>query len=220
MILPFPLLKGVEGKKTDDEEELQFYDISQLGSKLFTALNSCFSLRDPPRAARSLRSIVPVYEVGSYLASKCYSLEDLKRIDSSVFTLAADVEELLRSTYPSGFGFVVCRLKPNLVGEEYEPFAYSHYIDGNELFVPTKHFHKHEESHKKPALTLLLKGLQDLLGQENLFKVVHLHLTISMAEKVQSSPFLEVQEQGRIVLLSQWKFFQPVHHFLEPLEEQ
>jgi hypothetical protein len=149
MILPFPL----RHKDPTDEEELEFYDISSLGETLFRALNAVFIDTSPPRQMKSKsrsRAAAPqtlaVHEVGSYLASKCYSIDDLKRIDASVFTLASDVETLLRSEYPTGFGFVVCKLKQSLAGEKYEPFAYSHYLpEGREetLFIPTKHFHKH-----------------------------------------------------------------------------
>jgi hypothetical protein len=150
MILPFPTVDGFEG------EQLEFHDISKIDG-LFSNLHSAFY--DPSlRNARSKHledecdgmdtdgKCLEVHDVGSYLASKCYSIKDLKRIDSSVFRLSSGVEALLRKEYPTGFGFVVCKLKENPKGEKYEPFAYSHRIPegkGNELFIPTKHYHQH-----------------------------------------------------------------------------
>jgi hypothetical protein len=86
----------------------------------------------------------------------CYTLEDLDRVDRSVFELSAGARTLLTKEYPANFGFLICKLKmtpAHSTSHKYEPFAYSHCLHQSSnprtgltrqmLFLPTKHYHPH-----------------------------------------------------------------------------
>jgi hypothetical protein len=90
---------------------------------------------------------LPVQIVGPYQASIVPSIEDLDRLDPTVFQMSAELHNLLTSTYAFGanhapIGFVCCVLRAGK--HAYEPIAYSHDITEGSLFVPTKHFHSGE----------------------------------------------------------------------------
>lgn len=92
------------------------------------------------------RSLLAVTKCGGYQVSYAPTLDDLKRIDTSVFTLPADIEQVLRQHYANGFGFVVCMFQQ---GEtKGHPIAYTHALlpDGR-IFIPTRHEHGQEHSH-------------------------------------------------------------------------
>lgn len=82
-------------------------------------------------------------DVGSYKASIVPSLDDFERIDRDVFTLSPKIFEFLKRLYPEGYSFLVCQLEQN---RAYHPFAYQHgTLPNGRLFIPTIHFHQHEE---------------------------------------------------------------------------
>lgn len=85
---------------------------------------------------------LPVFEHGSYLVSLAQTIEDLHRLNSSVFQLPPDIDTFFAKHYTREFGYLCCVLKP---GEKtYEPLAYSHRLHSNgKLFVPTLHYHNH-----------------------------------------------------------------------------
>lgn len=86
------------------------------------------------------RSSLVVYDVGSYKVSLAHSLEDLKRVDTSVFELSKGLDETLKKHYSNPiFGFIICKLAEG--NEKYHPFAYSHNIAGGKVFMPTRHYH-------------------------------------------------------------------------------
>jgi len=148
MILPFPLVDGIP-----EDLQVTLYDISSISKERFLeALNKMFQKKVfegakgfNPRGM--LSKALPVFEVGSYLVTKCFSIDDLSRVDESVFVLSSGVKTLLEANYSAGFGFLVCKLKQTAASEssfQYEPFAYSHCLSeasANCLFLPTKHFH-------------------------------------------------------------------------------
>lgn len=86
------------------------------------------------------RSTLVVYDVGSYKVSLAHSLNDLKRVDVSVFELSKGLEEMLKTHYSNPvFGFIICKLAEGK--EKYHPFAYSHNIASEKVFIPTRHYH-------------------------------------------------------------------------------
>lgn len=88
----------------------------------------------------SKRSLLEVYDVGSYKVSLAHSLQDLQRVDSSVFELSKGLEEMLKKYYSNQvFGFIICKLVNGK--EKYHPFAYSHNISNEKIFIPTRHYH-------------------------------------------------------------------------------
>jgi hypothetical protein len=130
MILPIP-----------NPKSLKFIDLSNY-SDIFDDCLKCFGpLRNTFSAnlSNSKNNYLKVFDVGSYSVSIVYSLDDLYKIDKSVFNIDMNCVKLLKNTYgKTKFGFIVCKLK---TGEnKYHPLAYSHNI-GNKVLVPTKHYH-------------------------------------------------------------------------------
>ena len=93
-------------------------------------------------ATRSIASILPVFDYGSYKVSIAPSLEDLFRLDTTVFDLPDGIEDFFATHYNKEFGYLCCKLKPGK--QEYEPVCYSHTLHSSgKLFVPTLHYHVH-----------------------------------------------------------------------------
>lgn len=138
MILPVP-----------HPSTVQFIDLSNY-KHLFTDLDEVFYKTES--TLRSTNSLyfstdsdkLQVFNVGSYKVSLALGLNDLTRVDKSVFSLSSGCYDLLKSSYDSTFGFIICKLAKGL--ENYHPFAYSHQmIKPGQLFIPTKHYHDHKK---------------------------------------------------------------------------
>jgi hypothetical protein len=115
-----------------------FKDMSKaFRSKVASVSNSysySYSTNSVPRT-------LEVFNVGSYKVSLAKNLGELKLVDSRVFKLSDGCEDMLKD-YPSGFGFIICKLGSGL--EKYHPFGYSHdIVNKSSIFVPTKHYHSH-----------------------------------------------------------------------------
>lgn len=81
-----------------------------------------------------------VYDIGSYKVSLAKSLEELKRVNTNVFVLSKGLDEILKKHYSNSiFGFIICKLAEG--NEKYHPFAYSHEISQEKVFIPTRHYH-------------------------------------------------------------------------------
>jgi hypothetical protein len=94
-----------------------------------------------PSASKS-RPHLAVQSHGSYEVVLVPSMDELDRVPPSFATLTPQVIEFLRSNYPAGFGVILCRLCAGVA--TYEPFAYSHALESDRLFLPTKHYHSHD----------------------------------------------------------------------------
>lgn len=136
MILPVP-----------NPESIELLDLSNY-PKFFEDCEACF-FRLPTRsirsayAERSHASPLPVFQVGSYLASIVPSLYDFSRVNTDVFDYGDDLICILEQNYREGFGFILCVLKKG--NHTYHPFAYTHsMISPNRLFIPTRHYHPGE----------------------------------------------------------------------------
>eukprot|EP00494_Astrolonche_serrata_P013546 UN13668 len=89
---------------------------------------------------RSMMNSLEVITVGSYKCSIAPSIEDIKRANKDVFTLPANIENLLKKHYEGkSFSFFICKLTKN--GEQH-PLGYVHnLLRKDTLFVPTRHDH-------------------------------------------------------------------------------
>lgn len=106
-------------------------------------LNDRFSLRATASFDMPLQSPLPVYSVGSYLASIVPSIGEFHRLDKRQFVVSAELIDLLATKYESEFGFILCKLKQG--NHSYHPFAYLHEKHSSGLlFIPTFHYHPHE----------------------------------------------------------------------------
>lgn len=80
---------------------------------------------------------------GSYEVALVPSLYEFHRIPGTFVVLSQAVKHFLFNNYPPDWGVLLCKLKKGV--SDYEPFAYSHDIHDNVLFLPTKHYHINEK---------------------------------------------------------------------------
>jgi hypothetical protein len=139
MILPVP-----------NPESIELLDLSKY-SKFFEDCESCFIKLPTLSLTRSFHpeyayaSILPVVQVGSYLASIVPSFDDFVRIDRSIFDIDDNLLPMLAKHYREGFGFILCVLDEG--SHTYHPFAYTHKMkEPNRLFIPTRHYHPGESN--------------------------------------------------------------------------
>jgi hypothetical protein len=93
-------------------------------------------------ASASPRDMLEVFHHGSYLVSIAPQLEDLMRLDMSLFEMTPELMQFFGSHYTPEFSYLCCVLKEGT--QEYEPLCYSHPIhSSSKLFVPTLHYHNH-----------------------------------------------------------------------------
>lgn len=144
MILPVPHPSSVE-----------LIDLSHYPS-FFQDCEKNFVKYRPPHlyASRSLtaslnyseRPPLPIFNVGSYIASIVPSVYDFDRLNPYMFPVSSDLRATLQQEYTSEFGFICCRLKQGR--HTYHPFAYSHAKhSGGLMFLPTFHYHPHNSSY-------------------------------------------------------------------------
>lgn len=145
MILPVPFVDSIrlhEGITKWNEKVKGFFDVC----------SDCFSVRNGGRRSRGFSSeFVPhaagniaVLDYGNFNVSIVRNVDDMTRLDSLFgVNVSPTTMEVLRRYYSKGWGFLVCKLKPEET--EYHPIAYSHQIHGNAMFVPTRHQHGGDE---------------------------------------------------------------------------
>ena len=87
----------------------------------------------------SVSKYIPVQRVGGYRCSIAPTLDHIKNIDPALFVLPIDTEALLRSKYPTGFGFILCVFMGTVKAHS---IAYIHErLPSGLLFIPTMHEH-------------------------------------------------------------------------------
>ena len=138
MILPVPNIGSIE-LHTIKYKKL-FTHLRESVSKMYQPSSNALLERSVSRSCVS--SVLPVFEHGSYLVSIVPRLEDLSRLDMSVFNFSPNLYTFFAKHYSPEFGYLCCKL--NEGKQDYEPICYSHDIHSNErLFVPTLHYHNH-----------------------------------------------------------------------------
>jgi hypothetical protein len=144
MILPFPGPDGIQLHKI--KYKALFDDLSKSVYKPPTRSWS-YDMNITRSCATASLEYIPVISHGSYLVSIAGSLEDLTRINPTVFHLPPDLLPFFAQHYNSEFGYLVCKLKEGK--HEYEPLCYSHpLLSTGKLFVPTLHYHDHGDGAK------------------------------------------------------------------------
>lgn len=160
MILPFP------------ESKCEFVSLDGYPT-LFDDLKSVWPT--PKGGSRGLSfgvgdlSSKPVQrvEVGSYTAS-CVSLGELEAMneeDAKFYVVSPSTLQFVRSHYPRGFHFVLCKLHKE---KTYHPFAYTHgLMEDGHLFVPTMHYHADDRPrfHKLPNFKSWNRGGEHVYGK-------------------------------------------------------
>ena len=134
MILPVPCAESVVFEKVPKE-------IFQQASWSFPTTPK-WSLHDESSYysySKGKTNPIIIQSHGSYDVAVVPSKKDFGSIPETFVTLSEEVKRFLMSNYDYSYGFLLCKLKAGIV--DYEPFAYSHEIKDNTLFLPTKHFH-------------------------------------------------------------------------------
>ena len=140
MILPFPNSKSLHLHKI--RYKAMFDDLAKSVFQPPARSYGFYQLTATASLSRSIHEYIPVISHGSYLVSIAETLEDLKRMNPTVFDLPPDLLPFFAKHYTSEFGYLVCKLKEGK--HEYEPLCYSHEVHSSgKLFVPTLHYHDH-----------------------------------------------------------------------------
>lgn len=133
MILPVPY---------NGQSDIELLATSDKYPNLWNDLNDLFPKIPPgglsfgsPASAWTL----PVQQVGGYKCSVAYSVEDVARVNASVFQLPGNISTILRTHYSSGFAFLVCVFENTV---QAHPIAYVHTRAPNgAMFIPSRHAH-------------------------------------------------------------------------------
>ena len=140
MILPFPNPKSLELHTL--KYKALFDDLEKSVFKPPTRSYIPYPMMATASLSRSFTDYLPVVSHGSYLVSVAETLQDLKRVNPTLFDLPPDILPFFATHYTSEFGYLVCKLKEGK--HDYEPLCYSHSLLSNgKLFVPTLHYHDH-----------------------------------------------------------------------------
>jgi hypothetical protein len=136
MVLPVPFPDSVVFHNLE-----KYKDFFSDCESCFINMSQSYSLSSNSFGSRGTeKSILEVHDVGSYKVSLAHSLDDLKRVDTSVFELSKGLDSMLKKHYSNPvFGFIICKLAEG--NEKYHPFAYSHNIANEKVFIPTRHYH-------------------------------------------------------------------------------
>jgi len=135
MVLPVPLPQTIE-----------FINLSGY-KNLFEDCANCFYNPNRSYGYGNVNSYdvedgkaLQVFNVGSYQVSVAMNLEQISRVNSQVFELSPGLNQTLQTFYYQDYwGFIICKL--NSGPESYHPFAYSHQIIDNKIYIPTRHYH-------------------------------------------------------------------------------
>lgn len=140
MILPVPGNGDIELHRIDYKS--MFGDLKRSVTSLYRESVSNHLTRSLSLAASLPRETLEVFSHGSYLVSIAPQLEDLFRLEKTLFHLTPELVAFFAKHYNREFGYVCCVLKAGT--KEYEPLCYSHPLHtSGKLFVPTLHYHNH-----------------------------------------------------------------------------
>lgn len=101
---------------------------------------------------------LPVSQCGGYQVTIAPSLEDMCRVDASVFTLPKDIQDVLKVHYGTGFSFIVCQFQRGKTAGH--PIAYVHgMLPSGSLFIPTRHEHGTDSAFQESARHVRHEGV-------------------------------------------------------------
>ena len=139
MILPVPGEGPIELHRIDYKK--MFDDLERSVRSNYQERPSNYLTRSL-YASASLRETLEVFNHGSYLVSIAPQIEDLFRLDKSLFEFTPELFDFFAKHYNRQFSYICCVLKPGT--KKYEPLCYSHPLHSSgKLFVPTLHYHNH-----------------------------------------------------------------------------
>lgn len=140
MILPVPGDGVIELHRIDYKS--MFRDLKQSVTSLYREPVTNHLTRSLVYASARPRDTLEVFSHGSYLVSIAPKLEDLFRLEKTLFHLTPELVAFFMKHYNREFSYVCCVLKAGT--KEYEPLCYSHPLHSSgKLFIPTLHYHNH-----------------------------------------------------------------------------
>lgn len=140
MILPVPGDGEIELHRINYKS--MFGDLKRSVTSLYRDPFSNHMTRSVLSASITPRDTLEVFNHGSYLVSIAPQIEDLFRLDKTLFSFTPELFHFFAEHYNRQFSYICCVLKPGT--KEYEPLCYSHPIHSSgKLFVPTLHYHNH-----------------------------------------------------------------------------
>jgi hypothetical protein len=143
MILPVPNSSNAIELHTIQYKKM-FDDLKRSVKSTYQEPSRNILSRSLAYASASPRDTLEIISHGSYLVSIAPQLEDLLRLDESVFDFTPELYSFFGKHYSREFSYICCILKEGR--EAYEPLCYSHPLHSSgKLFVPTLHYHKHND---------------------------------------------------------------------------
>lgn len=151
MILPVPIQNVQTIEEIDKNIEfINLADIDDLKNvDLFKKLYYCFNDESFLFSQGRYRSLntnskyeYVKYDVGSYIGIKTKDIDsiiEIVNIEFKLNMLDSNFLTILKKYYSVNYAFILFALKEGL--HSYYPFAYSHDIVNNKLFIPTRHIH-------------------------------------------------------------------------------
>jgi len=140
MILPVPGDGEIELHKIHYKN--MFNDLKRSVTSLYREPSHAYASRSFSLSASIPRETLEVFSHGSYLVSIAPQIEDLFRLEKTLFAFTPELFDFFSKHYNRQFSYLCCVLKPGI--KEYEPLCYSHPLHSSgRLFVPTLHYHNH-----------------------------------------------------------------------------
>lgn len=141
MILPYP-----KGKR-----QIQVIETNSLDNDFFKDIDDCFPQNISWGSTFQARGVVKlkdtdylqVFRSGDYQYSLANSLKELERINPTVFSIKPKLQTLLQNYENDNYSFIVCIIDKSAT---YSPFAYITDIVNSQIFVPSKHYHEHDNN--------------------------------------------------------------------------
>lgn len=135
---------------------VQFHDLSTYKT-FFDDCDKSFKLRSLTRgygvtlstnsfnfSADGIKKTIAIQTVGSYRVSVVPSINELENIDENIFVLSDGLKNILAEHYNGvEWGFIVFVLATDR--KEYHPFAWSHNLLNGQIYIPTRHYHNHQD---------------------------------------------------------------------------
>lgn len=141
MILPVPCSDG-ELELHDIQYKTIFDHLKESVRSTRQESNYGSMTRSLAASASLPRDTLEVKLFGSYYVSIAPQLEDLLRLNTSVFDLTPEIYQFFGQHYTREFSYLCCVLRPGMKG--YEPLCYSHPLHSSgKMFLPTLHYHNH-----------------------------------------------------------------------------
>lgn len=152
---------------------VQFHDMSSY-KNFFSDCDKSFKLQSLEKDKSLLtnsfndnKKIIGVKNIGSYKVSIASSLNELDNIDKNVFILSNELKNILSKNYNGNvWGFIIFVLATDK--KEYHPFGWSHDLLNRQVYIPTRHYHGHQNKMSNNLQLISEKSHKEKMTDEKL----------------------------------------------------